>query len=149
MLPSLNHSDSAADDGMKAHKETVPTVETYILADRLCLEVLGNLLIDALRKTHQDWSVGSFELKFALDRGNEILERLTLRRLAFEITQEGGNSCIAGNEGRLLNIVRTDAYYGKVVAKEIADYHSLGNPGDDTDACSWYVHAKTPKGSEA
>lgn len=38
--------------------------------------------------------------------------------------------------GMLRDFVRSDAQAGETVPKAIADYHKLGTPANDTDACS-------------
>ena len=83
--------------GLDAHKETVLTMETYQLADKLCFEDLANRLIDALRKTYLDWMVGCYEVKLAIGSGSETLRRLTLRRLVFEIMGDGWATCLHVN----------------------------------------------------
>jgi hypothetical protein len=56
-------------------------VEAYLLSDKLNLEDLTNALIDKLRATYLLWGVGSRELRLAVDRGDEKLERPVLRGL--------------------------------------------------------------------
>lgn len=91
---------------------------------------------DELRALYLVCRVQSRQLSFALANDNDILERLILRRLVCEIMRDGWTACMSEGTGMLRDFVRSDAQAGETVPKAIADYHKLGTPANDTDACS-------------
>lgn len=133
------------ENGNEAIDETLLVMRMYLLADKLCLEDLANDLIDELRKSYKTWNISDYELKLALEYGNQTLKRLTLRKLVYQIKQDGWETVVTGNPDKIGKLLRSNAQHGMDVAKAISGYHDLDDLSRDADSCSWHVHEMRSK----
>jgi hypothetical protein len=63
--------------------------QTYILADKLCMEVFANKLMDLLRESYKQFGVTGAEIILVMEKGNAQLRDLVLLVAASAIISEG------------------------------------------------------------
>ena len=125
-------------------------VDTYILADKWCMEELGNDLVDQLRLAYQDWQVHWCHVTQLRESGliDSQMRKVMLQQLASRIRRKGWAKYLQAQSDGGATVME----WCRKGGDDVVDLLRIGlttepvlAPSIDLSPCNWHRHDTTPK----
>jgi hypothetical protein len=146
----LRKFDSSTANRRSATQFTKTLVHTFILAEKWCLEELGNLTIDRLSLHHQKWKASWQDIVSLREYGLAgcRMRRMIMQQMISDIRRHGWDSYLHAFKDRGLTFLARIKGGGEDVVdilKLSVDTQGPSNPSRNGSPCDWHVHQTTLK----